>query len=45
MSTWVCGCGLALVVVLEAALEDDIGGFLAAFGDDVVCAEVVGGGS
>jgi len=35
----------ALVVVLEAAFVDDIGGFLAALGDDVVGAEVVGGGS
>lgn len=33
----------ALVVVLEAALVDDIGSLLAALGDDVVGAEVVGG--
>lgn len=29
---------------LEAALVDDVGRFLAALGDDEICAEVVGGG-
>lgn len=33
-----------IVLVLEAALVDDIGGLLAALGDDEVGAEVVGGG-
>lgn len=36
---------VVLVLVLEAALVDDIGSFLAALGDDEVGAEVVGGGS
>ena len=35
----------ALVVVLEVAFVDNIGGFLAALGDDVVGVEVVGGSS
>lgn len=35
----------AMVVVLEAAFVDDIRGFLAALGDDVLGAEVVCGGS
>lgn len=34
-----------VVLVLEAALVDDIGGFLTALGDDEVGAEVVGGSS
>ncbi|KAK9998908.1 hypothetical protein SO802_018511 [Lithocarpus litseifolius] len=38
------GDSAALVVVLEAAFVDDIGGFLADLGDDVVGAEVVGSG-
>lgn len=33
-----------IVLVLEAALVDDIGGLLAALGDDEVGAEIVGGG-
>lgn len=36
---------VVLVLVLETALVDDIGSFLAALGDDKVGAEVVGGGS
>ena len=39
------GDSAALVVVLEAAFVDDIGGFLVALGDDVVGPEVLGGGS
>lgn len=31
-------------MILEATFVDDIGGFLAALGDDVIGAEVVGGG-
>lgn len=31
------------ILVLEAALVDDIGGFVAALGDDEVGAEVIGG--
>lgn len=34
----------AVVLVLEAALVDDVGGLLAALGHDEIGAEVVGGG-
>lgn len=44
LSEFLDGDPSTIVLALETALVDDIGGFLSAFGDDEVGAEVVGGG-